>query len=169
MRPCPRMVFSPGPVGTKLPRYVLGPRAAATSSVTFALADRGQFFGAVYPAISRDAGRTWRVDGPCFYYSAAQGPNVTSAIGARAPDSAYAWGALGAFIKVTRDGGRHWFAANIPGGMVSVHYRGSTLRALVCGNTSKVFTYDSNDDGLIWRLRGLAPHSQWPTWCVPTT
>jgi hypothetical protein len=55
----------------------------------------------VYPAISRDAGRTWRVDGPCFYYSAAQGPNVTSAIGARAPGSAYAWGAGGNVVKAT--------------------------------------------------------------------
>jgi hypothetical protein len=118
----------------------------------------------VYPAISRDAGRTWRVDGPCFYYSAAQGPNVTSAIGARAPGSAYAWGAGGNVVKATGDAGRRWFVTGLPGEAVRVGYHGRSLRALVCGVASRVFAYRSIDDGRTWRLRGVALLTRRP-WC----
>jgi hypothetical protein len=159
------MVLTPGPPGTLLARNQIGARARATPRLWFALADRDDLFSVVYPAISRDAGRTWRVDGPCLYYSAAQGPNVTSSIGARAPGSAYAWGARGTIVKATGDAGRRWFVTGLPGEAVGVGYRGRSLRALVCGAASRVFAYRSIDDGRTWRLSGVARRARRSSWC----
>lgn len=49
----------------------IGPRAGATHDVVFGLADRGKLFGETYPAISTDAGKRWRIDGPRLTYAAA--------------------------------------------------------------------------------------------------
>jgi hypothetical protein len=83
-------------------RAAIGRTAAATQQIVFGLADPGPLSSVVYPAISTDGGTTWRLDGPCFYYAAAQGPGATNSIGARAPDWAYAWGWGGVFVRVTQ-------------------------------------------------------------------
>jgi len=148
-RPCPRAVASPGPRGTILPKATIGETATATQQIVFGLADRAPLFGVVYPTISTDGGTTWRLDGPCFYYAAAQGPSATDSIGARAPDWAYAWGRGGVFVRVTHDGGAHWFEANLPDPARHVVASGRTLRAYLYGTRS---TYVSRDYGLTWRL-----------------
>ena len=103
----------------------------------------------VYPAISTDGGRTWSVDGPCFYYAAAQGANVVSTIEARAPNWAYAWGYGGCCVKSTRDGGAHWFAADFPSSVVRVAAKGDSLFVKLYRAASR---YVSHDYGLTWRL-----------------
>lgn len=145
---CPKQVLSPGPPGTPLPARAIGPQAAATGDVIFALADKRPLFGVVYPAISIDGGQTWHVDGPCFYYAAAQGPNVTSRIAAVAPDWAYAWGPGGQVVKVTHDGGAQWFAAVLPP-IRRIVSSGNTLHALLFESSSK---YVSRDYGLTWHV-----------------
>jgi photosystem II stability/assembly factor-like uncharacterized protein len=127
---------------------VLGSKAVATPDVHFALADRGSMFGVVYPAISTDGGRTWSVDGPCFYYAAAQGANAVSTIEARAPNWAYAWGYGGSYVKSTRDGGAHWFAADFPSSIVQVTTKGDSLVVKLYRTPSR---YVSHDYGLTWR------------------
>ncbi|MGE5226096.1 MAG: hypothetical protein ACM3OO_04400 [Planctomycetaceae bacterium] len=145
---CPKAVFSPGPPGTPLADSTIGRTAAATNELVFGLADRHQLFGFVFPAISTDGGHTWQLDGPCFYYAAAQGPAATTKIGALGPNWAYAWGRGGNFVKVTHDGGAHWFAANLPS-IRRVTSSGRTLRAWLFGTHS---LYISRDYGLTWQL-----------------
>ena len=153
MTRCPKQVLSPGPPGTPLPARAIGPQAAATEDVIFALADKRPLSGVVYPAISTDGGQTWHVDGPCFYYAAAQGPNVTSRIAAVAPDWAYAWGRGGQVVKVTHDGGSHWLAAVLPP-IRRIVSSGHTLHALLFGNSSE---YVSRNYGLTWDLAEPEP------------
>jgi hypothetical protein len=155
-RACPRVVLTPGPFGTRLAADEIGARSAATGGVVYGLADRGRVFGTVYPAISRDDGRTWRVDGPCFYYAAAQGANVASNVGATSRRSAFVWGRFGSFVRVTRDGGRHWWETNIPFGARLVVQRGRTLFAWADADKGARVAYASVDGGLTWR-RGGAP------------
>ncbi len=153
-RRCPKAVASPGPRGTVLPKAAIGRTAAATQQIVFGLADRGPLSSVVYPAISTDGGTTWRLDGPCFYYAAAQGPGATDSIGARAPDWAYAWGWGGVFVRVTHDGGAHWFAANLPNPARRVVASGRTLRAYLLRTRS---TYISRDYGMTWSLSPASP------------
>lgn len=133
----------------------MGPKAAATNEVIFALADRGPLFGQVYPAISSDGGQSWHVDGPRFWYAAAQAPNVTSTIGALAPNWAYAWGQGGNFVKVTHDGGAHWWVTDFTDGVRRVEAKGRTLRAWEHGSdvSEPFIVYVSSDYGLSWVLR----------------
>jgi hypothetical protein len=149
MEPCPKPVYSPGPPGTVLPETTIGRTAAATEQIVFGLADRHALHGFVFPAISNDGGKTWHLDGPCFYYAAAQGPSATSRIGATAPDWAYAWGRGGNSVKVTHDGGLHWYATGFPAAVRGVTASGHTLRAWLLGTRS---TYVSRDYGLTWHL-----------------
>ena len=143
--------------GTPVPAADIGPRAAATSRLIFGLADReslrGQVYSAVsvYPAVSSDGGRRWRIDGPRFAYAAAQGPSETTSIGARALELAYAWGEFGSFVKVTDDGGSHWLAANLPPGVVSVSWSRGYLIARYRAPHPDL--YVSPDQGRTWILR----------------
>jgi hypothetical protein len=136
----------------------IGPRAGATHDVVFGLADRGKLFGETYPAISTDAGKHWRIDGPRLTYAAAQGPSTTTSIGARAPDMAYAWDDGGNFVKVTTDGGRRWWSADFPAGVHSASWRSGHLRVRALGPQTadgrfETFLYLSPDDGRTWSLQ----------------
>ena len=131
----------------------IGPRAAATSHLIFGLADRGSLSGQVYPAVSSDGGRRWRIDGPRFAYAAAQGPSGTDSIGARAPELAYAWGEGGSFVKVTADGGSHWWSANLL--VASVSWSQGHLSARAFGpqlpdGQVPACLYISPDQGRTW-------------------
>jgi hypothetical protein len=150
-RACPRVVLTPGPFGTRLAADEIGARSATTGGVVYSLADRGRVFGTVYPAVSRDDGRSWRVDGPCFFYAAAQGANVASNVGATAPRSAFVWGRFATYVRVTRDGGRHWWETNFPGGVRLVRQRGHTLLAWAIADKGTPVVYASLDGGLVWR------------------
>ncbi len=67
--------------------------------------------------------------------------------------SAYAWGRGGQVVKVTHDGGAHWFAAVLPPIRRIVSSR-HTLHALLFGNSSE---YVSRDYGLTWHLAEPEP------------
>jgi hypothetical protein len=137
----------------------IGPRAAATHDVIFGLADRRTLFGESYPAISTDAGKDWRIDGPRFWYAAADGAATTISVGARAPDMAYAWGNGGNFVKVTTDGGRRWWSADFLAGVDSAGWRDGDLQVRALGHQTadgqfETFLYVSRDDGRTWNLLG---------------
>jgi hypothetical protein len=136
----------------------IGPRADATHHVIFGLADCGKLFGETYPAISADAGKHWRIDGPRFAYAAAQGAGTTTSIGARTRDIAYAWGDGGNFVKVTTDGGRRWWSADFPAGVHSASWRNGRLAVRALGPQTadgqfETFLYVSPDDGRTWNLQ----------------
>jgi hypothetical protein len=116
--------------------------------------------GSIWPAISTDRGRTWRIDGPLFVYPAEQGADTTSAMGTLSANMAYAWGELGNYVKITYDSGQQWWIANIPGqGVYSVSRDGLTLRARTLGpqtvtGKSETLLYISSDQGRTWTLNG---------------
>ena len=116
----------------------------------YGLANRGRLTSVAYPAISRDHGRTWRVDGPCFYYAAAQGPSFVSKVGAFSARSAYMWGPFANLIRVTKNGGRTWWETDMPDGVDRLVRRGRDLLALV-GPHGRRRVYASADGGFTWR------------------
>jgi hypothetical protein len=145
------------PPGTPVGAADVGPRAAAVGEVIFGLADHGGLFGQTYPAISTDSGEHWRIDGPLFYYAAAQGASGVDNIGARGRDMAWAWGHGGNFVKVTTDGGRLWWSADFPAGVYSVHWRQGHLQVQAFGPQTadgqfQTFLYLSPDNGRTWKL-----------------
>jgi hypothetical protein len=145
--------------GTPVSSADIGARAATSGDVVFGLADQGSDLGAVWPAISTDAGKHWRIDGPLFYFSAAQGPSVTDSIGAQNPDIAWAWGAGGNFVKVATDRGHRWWKADFPAGVDTVTWQDGCLQVRALGNTTpagqfQTFLYISADNGRTWTLHG---------------
>jgi hypothetical protein len=147
------------PAGTKVSAADIGARAATSDGVVYGLADQGTDFGEVWPAISTDSGKSWRIDGPLFYYAAADAPAATDSIGARGGDMAWAWGWGGNFVKVTTDRGRQWWAADLPAGVDTVTWRNGQLQVRALGNLTangqfQSFLYISPDDGRTWILHG---------------
>jgi hypothetical protein len=131
------------------------------------LADNGTVMGFAYPALSRDGGRSWRIDGPQFYHAGADGPGATSRLLASGTTTLVAWGPTGNLVKVTSDLGRHWFQALFPGGVHSVHSAGTTLVVRALGfqlprgsetGPFATWTYRSTDGGRHWlRTRAAKP------------
>ena len=147
------------PAGTTVSAADIGARAATSDGVVYGLADQGTDFGEVWPAISTDSGKRWRIDGPLFYYAAADAPNATDSIGARGGDMAWAWGWGGNFVKVTTDRGRHWWAADFPAGVDTVTWRDGQLQVRALGISTangqfQSFLYISPDGGRTWILHG---------------
>lgn len=167
--PLSRPQSGPGilPPGTPVPTARIGDRAAATSRLIFGIANvAGQGGWNTYPAISTDGGQHWRIDGPRFYYPAAQGAGVVSGIGAEPPEFAYVWGDGGNAVRVTSDAGHHWQVADFPAGVHSVYWSHGQLTAQALGNPlpdSRFPTclYVSPDQGRTWIFRhrlGTVPH-----------
>ena len=108
---------------------------------------------------------TWRIDGPRFYVAAADGPDVTSSVGALGPDGAFFWGEGGDVVKITTDGGLRWSATGFGDGVYSVRAAHGTLRTVALGNQVKggaggafgAFLYISTDAGRTWKLHGVLP------------
>jgi hypothetical protein len=147
------------PPGTAVGAADIGARAVTTGNVVFGLADQGTDFGEVWPAISTDSGKRWRIDGPLFFYAAADAAAGTDRIGARNGDMAWAWGRGGNLVKVTTDRGRHWLVADFPGGVDAVTWQDGHLHVRALGNQTaagqfQTFLYLSPDDGRTWTLRG---------------
>jgi hypothetical protein len=139
--------------GTPVSAADIGTRTAGTGQVIYGLADQGAYLGSVWPVISSDAGRHWRIDGPLFFYAAADGPAATDSIGAHGAGMAWAWGHGGNFVKVTTDGGRHWWFADFPTGVVNVSWQAGHLTAVAFWTGPRVFRYISPDNGRTWRLQ----------------
>jgi hypothetical protein len=151
------------PPGTPLPVADIHRRASATREVIFALATVSSQDGSVgtgYPAISTDAGRSWRIDGPASSGGPAAGASAVSDVGAMSPETAYTWGAFGNFVEVTMDAGRHWWVSAFGAGVCSVTRHDGLLQARAFGlqpgpgGTTETFLYVSRNRGLTWTLQG---------------
>jgi hypothetical protein len=148
-RPVPGRVYFPP--GTPVSAADIGTRAAGSGAVVYGLANRRAYMGSVWPVISTDGGLHWQIDGPAFAFAGAAGPSVTDRIGARGAGMAWAWGTAGNFVKVTTDGGKHWYLADFPAGVKSVRWQAGHLTALAYWNGLHVFRYVSPDNGRTWR------------------
>jgi hypothetical protein len=148
--------------GTPVPAADIDDRASATREMIFGLAavNYQGSPGSTYPAISTDAGHSWRIDGPLFSSGPAAGASATSAIGTISPETAYAWGPFGNFVKVTADAGRHWSVSTFGAGVCSVSEHDGLLQARAFGlqpgpgGEIETFLYVSRNRGLTWTLQG---------------
>jgi hypothetical protein len=133
-------------------------------AVRFALAVDVADNAATYPAISTDAGARWQIDGPLFWVAAAQGGSGASRVGGLGSLGAYVWGPGGNAVRVTTDGGRHWWVAGFAWGVYSVSASKGVLRTVAFGGPARdrgyeeAFLYVSHDSGLSWELRGELPN-----------
>jgi hypothetical protein len=152
--------------GTIVGSSELGVRVFVNARDGFALATTGLGGGTTYPAVTVNAGRTWRIDGPHFHISAADAPDIVTQVGAAAPATYYAYGGPeGAeSVVVTSDGGRQWWRAYLPGVPEAVVYgpvgtsgaRG--LLAFVEAGPGEIWEYASTDGGRRWsRLSRQGP------------
>lgn len=119
-----------------------------------ALADRGAFFGEVYPAISTDDGADWRLDGPQFDRAAADGANATDRLAVTTNGTLAAWGRTGSIVKTRAYGSSRWRASGFDEGLRSLHVAGSRLIVSTYPITDPpqpVTTYVSRDNGWSWR------------------
>jgi hypothetical protein len=148
--------------GTLVPKVDIAATAGDSNGARFGLAVYPDLNSATYPAISIDGGATWRICGPRFWVAAAQGPAVTSSVGALNSRGAYFWGQDGNLVKVTLDEGVHWWATGFPGGVYKVSATHGTLRTVALGNQVKGgafqdFLYISTDSGRTWKFHGRLP------------
>ncbi len=158
---------NPGPslqvVGTPIPAAEVKAIAVDTSGLSFGL---GVFQGlgdATYPVISTDSGVLWRVDGPEFWYAAAQGPDAVGAVRALPPEGACFWGQGGNLVRVTLDGGADWWETDFEWGVYKVSADDGVIDVIALGppnrdGTSAAFGYRSTDAGRSWHLQGQLPN-----------
>ncbi len=152
-------------IGTVVPEADIAASAADTHQLRFGLAVYPS--SQTYPAISSDAGVTWRIDGPLLYMAAAEAPNITTAVGPIGSDGAYFWGQGGNVVKTTTDGGRHWWESRFYRPVYKVTESHGALDTVVLGNevgkhSLQAFLYVSTDSGRMWRLRGELADVRWP-------
>ena len=111
-----------------------------------------------YPAISRDGGATWKIDGPLFHVDALQGASVVGRTGALGPHGGYFWGRGGNVVWITYDLGAHWWTVLFGGGVDRVSATKGTLEAVAFGSQVKGatavqrFLYTSTDSGKTWKV-----------------
>ena len=157
------VITNPQPVGTLVPTSDVAVTAANSRQLRFGLATYSPAEDATYPAISTDAGTTWRIDGPLFHVDALQGASVITNVGSLGTDGAYYWGRGGNVVWVTTDGGSHWWLTGFSYGVNRVTASHGTLRTVALGRQLKggaieSFLYASNDSGHTWELRGRLPN-----------
>jgi hypothetical protein len=139
--------------GAVVPARTLGTRVFTSSRRGFALApDR---FGASYPAVTTDGGKTWRINGPVFHVPAAQAPLAVTQVGAASASTYFAWGAQS--IDATSDGGKHWWRTLVNDSALAVVVNGRTLIAVVdsappSGTPATASVYLSTDGGHHWHI-----------------
>ena len=154
--------------GTPVPPRDVTARVTLGDGLIAGLGNRGTLFGACYPVLSRDDGVTWIVDGPQFSNATADGGANTFRLTATSDGTLAAWGHGGNTVKITRDDGAHWFAAEWSTAGVdtlSVQGRRLTVRALgeqvPLGDQKGRFAtwrYVSTDDGRTWQRRDRLPN-----------
>ena len=150
------MTSSPlGPLarGTVVCSRTVGTRVFTNSQHGFGLAT--ERFGASYPAVTVNGGRTWRINGPVFHVPALQAPFAVTQVGALNARTYYAWGAQS--IDATSDGGKHWWRTLVPNSAVAVVPSGSRLIAIAedappSGAPATVSVYLSTDGGHHWHI-----------------
>jgi hypothetical protein len=152
-------IANPQPVGTLVPTSDVVMTAADVGQTRFGLATYSSAGDASYPAISADAGRTWRIVGPLFHIDAAQGASVVTSVDSYGGDGAYYWGRGGNVVWVTTDGGRHWWLTGFAYGVNGVTASHDVLRTVALGRQVKggrveSFLYESDDSGHTWEFRG---------------
>jgi hypothetical protein len=160
--PVPPVMEGTVPVGTVVASRDISSRASSSKSVVFGLATIPG--GSTYPAMSTDGGLLWKTAGPRFYYPAAQAASVVGGVIALPPDGATFWGQGGNFVRVTIDGGAHWWSTDFSDGVDNVTQDGNLLRALAFwsnsfpsgGGVGPAYLYVSSDSGQTWELRGIA-------------
>jgi hypothetical protein len=143
--------------GTIVRRSFAGTRVFANAGVGFAIADLASGGGATYPLLTRDGGRTWRIDGPALHVPAAQGPLAVDQIGIRGVRMFFAWcGGCGNVVDVTPDAGAHWWRTFMPGDVAYLKAQRSRLTAFVEGPTP-----DPGGRGLSLRAYGTRDGRRW--------
>jgi hypothetical protein len=153
------LIANPQPVGTLVPTSDVVVTAADNHQLRFGLATYSSAGDASYPAISSDAGRIWRIDGPLIHVDALQGASVITNVGSYGRDGAYYWGRGGNVVWVTTDGGSDWWLTGFAYGVDGVTARHGALRTVALGKQLQGgeiegFLYSSNDSGHTWELRG---------------
>jgi hypothetical protein len=149
------------PPGTDVPDSVVRSRTSLEDGQLAALAgcDEGELSGACYPVISQ-ANSRWVVDGPQFSTGTADGAAYTDRLTLASDGTLLFWGHGGNIVKLTTDNGRHWYAADWPDAIYSVHAKGRRLTVRALGNQiprddqSGLFAtrlYVSMDDGRTWQ------------------
>jgi hypothetical protein len=153
------------PVGSIVASRDVSSRASSSKSVVFGLATiPGPLYGSIYPAMSTDGGLLWKTAGPRFYYPAAQAASAVGDVIALPPDGATFWGQGGNFVRVTLDGGAHWWSTDFVAGVYSLSKDGNLLRTRAFwsnsfpsgGGVGPTYLYVSSDSGRTWELRGVA-------------
>ena len=134
--------------GTIVSAASLGIRVFVSAKDGFALANLSTGGGVTYPAVTVDAGRTWRIAGPELWVAAANAPNVLTQVGAASPRTYFTYGGPqgGNSVAVSSDAGRHWYRAYLAGAVPAVVADNGTLIAWT--NLSGV--YYSKDGGRHW-------------------
>jgi hypothetical protein len=148
------------PRGTAVKAADVTQRVSLGGAVRAGLGDRGSLSGSVYPVLSTDGGRHWRIDGPLFYRAAADAPDVTTSLAALGHDTLMAWGSGGNFVKTSTDRGAHWYKADFPVGVYSARVASGHLVVRAEGNPDRAGRfptrrYSSYDGGRVWH-RGAA-------------
>ena len=131
----------------------LGTRVFTDSRHGFALAT--ERFGASYPAVTVNGGKTWRINGPVFHVPALQAPFAVTQVGALSAKTYFAWGAQS--IDSTSDGGKHWWRTLVPNSALAVVPSGPTLIAVTedappSGSPATASVYLSTDGGHHWHI-----------------
>jgi hypothetical protein len=131
------------------------------------LANRGTVFGACYPVLSRDGGVQWTVDGPQFSSATANGGTNTSRLTVTSDGTLAAWGHGGNTVKITRDVGTRWIAAEWLMGVDSLTSEGQRLVVRALGKQVPLadqavrfatWSYTSTDDGQTWQRGNRLPN-----------
>lgn len=134
------------PRGTPTPDIYLGARSNPVGQTVYGLT-----FGVTYPVISRDGGKSWKIDGPIFDTVGASGPDEADFIVATSASSVYAWG-HGNLVRSTTDAGQHWWMTFFSMAIGKVTNSNGTLAATVSVGPSTTATYSSEDYGRTWTL-----------------
>jgi hypothetical protein len=146
------------PVGTSVPAQDVAASTSDKAQLRFGLAT----FPAssqTYPAISTDAGATWKIDGPLFHVDALQGASIVGSSGVLPPRGAYFWGRGGDIIWISHDEGAHWWKVVFDGGVDDVTLKKGVLEAVALGGqvehatALQRFLYSSSDSGKTWKVR----------------
>lgn len=118
--------------GTPVSQDRVSARALSTIQVGYALAT---VEGHVYPAVTTNGAKGWRIDGPAFEDAGAQGAVAVSAVAPGQGGEAAAWGGLvpNTAVDATVDGGKQWWQAFLPGDVLYVGADGRSIVANVYG------------------------------------
>ena len=138
--------------GARVPARDVHPRAQLRPGTLVGLAMRGSLLGFAYPAVSTDAGATWRISGPLLYRAAADGAAAVNSVGVLPDGTVYLWGATGNFVRVSATGTSPWYETDLQQ-LTRVWPHGGTLLARTYPSHGVPPLFVSRDDGRTWSAR----------------